>query len=184
MIIKLIIIACFMLVGVHAPAFRSLSHQSTTTTTTVKEQDAFSLLDIIPTPRATTTTVGATTTTEPNQWDLDWLATLETPTDDYWNKVAQCETASEWQNGGQWAGGLGIYLATWRGFGGAEFAPSPDKATRAEQVVVANRIALHGYRNQSGQEQQPVGFNGWGCIRNNDYLEPTVPNPWTAWRNK
>lgn len=171
-----------MLVGVHAPTFSSLPHQSTTTTTTTKETNAFSLLDI--TPTTPTTTYPTTTTTEPSSWDFDWLSELRTPTDEYWDKVAQCETASDWKDGGQWAGGLGIYLATWRGFGGEEFSETPQEATRDEQIVVANRIALHGYKNASGAVQQPVGFNGWGCIRNNDYLEPTVPNPWTAWRNK
>ena len=173
-----------MLVGVYSPTRNTLSQPNLSTTTTITEHYVFKTLDQLTPQPTTTTTVGTTTTTEPNQWDLDWLATLETPADAYWDEVAQCETASQWNDGGQWAGGLGIYLATWRGFGGAEFAPTPDKATRAEQIIVANRIALHGYRNKSGQEQQPVGFNGWGCIYNNDYLEPTVPNPWTAWRNK
>ncbi len=180
--IRLAISMFCLLVGACAPTYNSLSYTPLSTTTTTKDTDVFSLLDIVTT--TTTTTTVTTTIPEPSAWPFEWLATLELPTDSYWNKVAQCETASNWRNGGQWAGGLGIYLATWRGFGGEEFAPTPDRATRAEQVVVANRIALRGYQNASGATQQPVGFNGWGCIRNNDYLEPTVPNPWTAWRNK
>lgn len=172
---------CFVFVGVHTPIDPIIPSHLSTTTTTLRNY-AGSTIKLFTT--TTTTTIATTTTTEPSSWDINWLATLDTPTDDYWDKVAQCETASNWKNGGQWGGGLGIYVPTWRGFGGEEFSQTPQEATRDEQIVIANRIALHGYQNASGAVQQPVGFNGWGCIRNNDYLEPTVPNPWTAWRNR
>ena len=58
-----------------------------------------------------------------SKWDISWLATLKRPHNKYWDKVAQCETASNWKDRGKFAGGLGIYLQTWRGFGGQEFAP-------------------------------------------------------------
>ena len=116
-----------------------------------------------------------------SKWDISWLATLQRPHNKYWDKVAQCETASNWKDRGKFAGGLGIYLQTWRGFGGQEFAPKQWLATRLEQITIANRIALHGWLAPNGYFQQPVGFNGWGCIKNNDYLEPPVPAPWTAW---
>ena len=181
MIVRLCIAMVLLFVGVYTPTYTSVP-QPLSTTTTTKERNAIRTVEL--SAPTTTTTVPPTTTTEPNAWDFDWLATLETPTDAYWDSVAQCETASDWRNGGQWAGGLGIYLATWRGFGGQEFAEKPQNATRDEQIIVANRIALHGYRNASGAVQQPVGFKGWGCIRNNKYLEPTVPTTWEAWRNK
>lgn len=180
-LIRVIIAVCFMVVGVHSPTISTVPQQLSTTTTTLRNY-AGRTIQLFTT--TTTTTISTTTTTEPSAWDLDWLATLEVPADEYWDKVAQCETASNWKNGGQWGGGLGIFVPTWRGYGGQEYAEKPQEATRDEQIVIANRIALHGYRNASGAVQQPVGFNGWGCIRNNDYLEPTVPNPWTAWRNR
>lgn len=183
MIVRLCIAMVLLLVGGYSPTYNKIP-QPLSTTTTTENTNAIRTLELSAPTTTTTTVVGTTTTTEPNEWDIDWLATLETPTDEYWDTVAQCETAGEWTNGGQWAGGLGIFVATWRGFGGAEFAPTPDKATRAEQIIVANRIALHGYQNASGAIQQPVGFKGWGCIRNNKYLEPTVPTTWEAWRNK
>lgn len=133
----------------------------------------------------TTTT---TTTTEPfrispeGEWDWQWLSTLEEPPVSYWHQVAQCETESNWGDLGTYAGGLGIALPTWNGYGGEEFARKQYKATIEEQIIVANRIALHGYRNSKGEGNQPVGFNGWGCIRNNDWLKPPVDNPWQAWR--
>lgn len=112
------------------------------------------------------------------------------PADSFWDKVAQCETAGNWQNKGQWAGGLGIYtkgkfgeavMGTWEHFGGEEFAPSPDKATREQQIVVANRIAFGGYRTTVNRDpewaarkgvpvtyvydKKPSGLGGWGCYK-------------------
>lgn len=112
------------------------------------------------------------------------------PTNDFWDKLAQCETAQDWQNGGRYAGGLGIMtsstfpkasMGTWERFGGEEFAPSPDKATRLEQIEIANRIAVKGwktthYRDKDWARRQgipavweyvrpPVGLTGWGCYK-------------------
>lgn len=112
------------------------------------------------------------------------------PTQDFWDKLAQCETAQNWQDGGRWAGGLGIYtssrfpkaaMGTWERFGGEQFAPSPNKATKEEQVIVANRIAIDGYKQVVHRDpdwarrqgvpatylwdQQAVGLGGWGCYK-------------------
>jgi hypothetical protein len=67
-----------------------------------------------------------------------------------WDRLAQCETAGDWANGGDYGGGLGIYVGTWRMYGGEEFASRPQYATKAQQIVVAERIALDG-------------MGGWGC---------------------
>lgn len=104
--------------------------------------------------------------------------------DTFWDKVAQCETRGNWQNGGQWAGGLGIYVRTWNNFGGREFARHPSLATREEQIIVANRISAIGYQtknvyrtwedriNKRPLFRRPVGYFGWGCIKQNPYLHP------------
>ena len=100
---------------------------------------------------------------------------------DYWLKVAICESGlpgkpfPRWDDGGRYAGGLGIMtsgkygdsaMGTWERWGGEEFASRPDKATPAEQLVVANRIAVLGWEQPNGKIKNPVGFKGWGCIRN------------------
>lgn len=112
------------------------------------------------------------------------------PTQDFWDKLAQCETAQNWQDGGRWAGGLGIMtsstfpkraMGTWERFGGEQFASSPNKATKEEQIIIANRIAVEGYsqlvhrdpdwaRRQGVPatylwDQQAVGLGGWGCYK-------------------
>jgi hypothetical protein len=133
----------------------------------------------------TTTT---TTTTEPyrisdtGDWDWDWLATLVEPPISYWDKVAQCESKSNWKDRGFYAGGLGIALSAWKAFGGLQYSPKQYNATKQQQIEVANNIALHGYQNPNGDDKQPVGFTGWGCIRNNKYLQPPVDNARQAWR--
>jgi soluble lytic murein transglycosylase-like protein len=105
------------------------------------------------------------------------------PSIKYWKKVAQCETAGDWKDGGNWGGGLGIARSTWQGYGGHQFASHPAKATILQQIVVANRIAVLGYQtnefltlddrlNNTPFFRPAVGFNGWGCIKNNAYLKP------------
>ena len=109
---------------------------------------------------------------------------------EFWEKMAVCETNSNWQNTGQWAGGLGIYtkgefpqssMGTWERYGGEEFAPSPDKATKEQQIIIANRISVEGWKTTVTRDevrakamgvpqvyewhQKPVGFTGWGCYK-------------------
>jgi hypothetical protein len=67
-----------------------------------------------------------------------------------WEELADCETGGDWHNGGDYGGGLGIYVGTWRMYGGREFAARPQWASKAQQIAVAERIALDGY-------------GGWGC---------------------
>ena len=118
------------------------------------------------------------------------FSTKPRPTEKFWNRLAQCETSQHWQNGGKYAGGLGIYstgkfpeatMGTWERYGGEQFAPSPDKATREQQIIVANRIAVDGYTVVVNRDpewakihgvpvtyvwnQKPVGLGGWGCYK-------------------
>lgn len=131
-------------------------------------------------------------TSQPQRPNTQWkkVKIILTPTIDYWEKVAQCETANDWKNGGTWAGGLGIYtkgkfgsssMGTWEYYGGEEFAPTPDKATKEEQIKVANRIAVLGWKTTVYRDpkiakikgipavykydKKPVGFSGWGCVK-------------------
>lgn len=96
----------------------------------------------------------------------------------YWERVAHCETHGNWKDKGNYAGGLGIYIGTWKAYGGTEFASTPYKATKIEQIVVANRISIFGYQTKNqfltveDREKNrpffryPVGFTGWGCVKN------------------
>jgi hypothetical protein len=99
----------------------------------------------------------------------------QVPLDDFWDRLAWCETHGNWKNGGNWAGGLGIARSTWKGFGGEQFGRTPDRATREEQIIVANRIALFGWQTKSFRSTEDrnnnkpfyrnaVGFGGWGAL--------------------
>lgn len=109
----------------------------------------------------------------------------KTPPNSYWIEgVAVCETGGNWKDRGNWAGGLGIAQSTWAGYGGRQFASSPHRATVIEQIVIANRIAVFGFQTkrqfrtlQDKQDNKPffrppVGFTGWGCVKQNEYLRP------------
>ena len=85
--------------------------------------------------------------------------------DSFWQVMARCETGNDWQNGGEYAGGLGIYVGTWGQWGGREFAPTPDQATPAQQIMVANRVSTQGWMRPDGRFERPVGFSGWGCLK-------------------
>lgn len=124
-------------------------------------------------------------------YDRDKLAAtlILKPADSFWDELARCETASDWQNPGRYAGGLGIMTSgefrqsssgTWERWGGEEFAPSPDQATREEQIIIANRIAVWGWSKTVERDPEwarvngvpvvyeyvrpPVGFYGWGAL--------------------
>jgi hypothetical protein len=64
----------------------------------------------------------------------------------FWEAISWCETNHKWNDGGYYAGGLGIAQSTWKGYGGWEFAKTAKKATKEEQIVVGNRIAFFGYQ--------------------------------------
>lgn len=117
------------------------------------------------------------------------LRNPRTPPNEYWDRVAICESSldgktARWDDGGQFAGGLGIYIGTWTSWGGKQFAPRPNQATRIEQIVVANRIAVFGFQTKHDYmtladrlAKRPyfrpkAGFFGWGCIANHKYLHP------------
>ncbi|WP_345312129.1 transglycosylase family protein [Gordonia alkaliphila] len=63
-------------------------------------------------------------------------------TDAEWDRVAQCESGGNWaiNTGNGYYGGLQFSPSTWTGHGGGQFAPSAHQASKAEQIVVAERV--------------------------------------------
>ncbi|MFT3834082.1 MAG: transglycosylase family protein [Micropruina sp.] len=72
-----------------------------------------------------------------------------------WNKIAKCESGGRWHinTGNGYYGGLQFNLATWRSVKGQHFAKYPHKASKAEQITVANRL------------YEKRGFKPWSCRR-------------------
>ena len=58
-----------------------------------------------------------------------------------WDEVAQCESGGNWSinTGNGYYGGLQFSSSTWKAFGGGEYASTANKASKAEQIAVAQR---------------------------------------------
>lgn len=73
-----------------------------------------------------------------------------------WDNLAQCESGQNWSyNGGSgYDGGLQFLPATWRAYGGQEFAEYAWQASRESQINVAERVL------------DDVGWGAWpACSR-------------------
>ncbi|GAA3240083.1 LysM peptidoglycan-binding domain-containing protein [Streptomyces sp. XM83C] len=59
-----------------------------------------------------------------------------------WDRIAQCESGGNWHinTGNGYYGGLQFSASTWRAYGGTAYAPTADKATRAQQIAVAAKV--------------------------------------------
>jgi resuscitation-promoting factor RpfA len=63
-------------------------------------------------------------------------------TDAQWDRVAHCESGDNWHinTGNGYYGGLQFSESTWNSFDTNNFASRADLATRAQQILVANRV--------------------------------------------
>ncbi|MFE9775494.1 transglycosylase family protein [Streptomyces sp. NPDC005931] len=59
-----------------------------------------------------------------------------------WDRIAQCESGGDWHinTGNGYYGGLQFSASTWRAYGGTAYAPTADRATRAQQIAVATKV--------------------------------------------
>ncbi|MCG7277123.1 resuscitation-promoting factor Rpf1 domain-containing protein [Corynebacterium singulare] len=68
--------------------------------------------------------------------------------DSDWDRLAQCESGGNWaiNTGNGYHGGLQFNAQTWQAYGGGEFAPTANLATREQQIAVAERtLAQQGW---------------------------------------
>jgi resuscitation-promoting factor RpfA len=70
-----------------------------------------------------------------------------------WDRLASCESGGRWHiaTGNGYYGGLQFSASTWRGFGGTRYASSAHRASRLQQIRVAERV-----RAQQGWGAWPV----------------------------
>ncbi|MCX4791022.1 transglycosylase family protein [Streptomyces sp. NBC_01221] len=61
---------------------------------------------------------------------------------DVWEKVAACESTSNWHinSGNGYFGGLQFTRSTWAAYGGTVYTPRADLATRDQQITVAEKV--------------------------------------------
>ena len=59
-----------------------------------------------------------------------------------WERLAQCESGGRWHinTGNGYYGGLQFSGSTWKAFGGRKFGYNAHRATKREQIVVAERV--------------------------------------------
>ncbi|MFD4896843.1 transglycosylase family protein [Streptomyces sp. NPDC058411] len=59
-----------------------------------------------------------------------------------WDRIAECESNGRWgiNTGNGYHGGLQFAPSTWRAYGGGQYAPRADLASKSEQIAVAERV--------------------------------------------
>ncbi|MFG2192468.1 transglycosylase family protein [Streptomyces sp. NPDC048639] len=59
-----------------------------------------------------------------------------------WDRIAACESGGNWHinTGNGYYGGLQFAGTTWSAYGGTSYAPTADKASRAQQIAVATKV--------------------------------------------
>ncbi|GAB7029341.1 transglycosylase family protein [Streptomyces sp. NPDC021749] len=91
-----------------------------------------------------------------------------------WDRLAGCESGGNWRidTGNGFSGGLQLAHRTWRSFGGQAYGSRAARATRAQQIQVAERV---------------LARQGWGAwpacsarLGINSAARPSTPRPGTA----
>jgi hypothetical protein len=146
-----------------ARSVTSVSEATTSTEAPTTTTEAPTTTSTTAAPTTTTTVAPTTTTAAPTTTTTappPPPPAPGTPSNDYWDRLARCETGGDWAHypDGSYTGGLGIYNGTWLAWGGGEFAPKAGQASREQQIIVANRIAVTGHNGLG-----PVGLSAWGC---------------------
>ncbi|MEU2601443.1 transglycosylase family protein [Streptomyces hirsutus] len=59
-----------------------------------------------------------------------------------WDRIARCESGGNWHinTGNGYYGGLQFSASTWRAYGGTAYAPTADRATKAQQIAIAAEV--------------------------------------------
>jgi resuscitation-promoting factor RpfA len=59
-----------------------------------------------------------------------------------WDAVAQCESGGNWaiNTGNGYYGGLQFSRSTWKAYGGGKYASTANKASRSEQIRIAEKV--------------------------------------------
>ena len=59
-----------------------------------------------------------------------------------WDQVARCESGGNWgiSTGNGYYGGLQFSAGTWRAYGGGAYASTANRASRSEQIAIAERV--------------------------------------------
>jgi len=75
--------------------------------------------------------------------------TASTNNGGYWDNKANCESGGNWSinTGNGYFGGLQFLTSTWLAYGGGQYAPRADLATKAQQIAVASTMGSSHWPN-------------------------------------
>lgn len=106
-----------------------------------------------------------------------YAGTANAAPDSDWDQLAQCESGGNWaiNTGNGFQGGLQFSPSTWSGYGGGQFAPSANQATREQQIVVAEKVLQgQGWGAWPSCSSQ-LGLNSGPTSRSFEVATPTPP---------
>lgn len=101
-----------------------------------------------------------------------------------WDRLAMCESSGNWQinTGNGFYGGVQFYQPTWEAYGGLEYAPRADLATKEQQIIVAERVLA-----SQGPQAWPDCTNnkvpGWHLDSGSAIVETPAPAPEVVYYN-
>ncbi|MEU3523883.1 transglycosylase family protein [Streptomyces sp. NPDC038707] len=92
-----------------------------------------------------------------------------------WDAVAQCESGGNWSinTGNGYYGGLQFSASTWAAYGGTQYASTADKASKSQQIAVAEKVLA-----AQGKGAWPVCGTGLSGAAYNGSA-PSAPAPST-----
>lgn len=84
-----------------------------------------------------------------------------------WDELAQCESSGNWQStAGHYEGGIQFDPDTWDAYGGGQYAPSANQASREQQIAVGRKVlANQGYGAWPGCSAKTGWENGGQSVR-------------------
>lgn len=96
-----------------------------------------------------------------------------------WEKLAECESGGAWSAnpGSGYYGGLQLSQENWEAYGGLDYAPSADQASRSQQIAVAEEI-LDDQGTAAWPSCAPIaGLTQDGAAADVDPGAPVTPEP-------
>jgi LysM repeat protein len=84
-----------------------------------------------------------------------------------WDELAQCESGGNWQStAGHYEGGIQFDPHTWDAYGGGQYAPSANQATREQQIAIGRKVlAAQGYGAWPGCSAKTGWESGGQSVR-------------------
>ncbi|MGI5375987.1 transglycosylase family protein [Streptomyces sp. CA-251387] len=96
-----------------------------------------------------------------------------------WDAVAQCESGGNWSinTGNGYYGGLQFSASTWAAYGGTAYASTADKATKAQQIEIAEKVLAgqgKGAWPHCGTGLSSAAYNGSSASGSSQSTETTT----------